>query len=67
MSDAVAHSFITIADSAAAVAMAATGHAIVQPQGDQQAGRLAACPDEPSDGLYRMLGTAPPDSQRARR
>jgi hypothetical protein len=42
MSDAVAHSFITIADSAAAVAMAATGHAIVQPQGDQQAGRLAA-------------------------
>jgi hypothetical protein len=36
MSDAVAHSFITIADSAAA------GHAIVEPHEDQQAIRLAA-------------------------
>jgi len=42
MSDAVAHAVITIADSPAATAMAAAGHAIVQPHEDQQAGRLAA-------------------------
>jgi hypothetical protein len=42
LADAVAHSVITIADSPAAAAMAAAGHAIVQAHEDQQAGRLAA-------------------------
>jgi hypothetical protein len=42
MPDAVAHSVITTADSPAAAAMAAAGHAIVQPHEDQQAIRLVA-------------------------
>jgi hypothetical protein len=42
MADAAAHSVITTADSPTTAAIAAAGHTIVHPHGDQQAGRLAA-------------------------